>query len=332
MITNTETYRGLAVLLLLASVRVFSATDAPVPTVITTVSGERFIGTPGPEEPGFVHLVSATLGEVRIPQASIRTMTRGPEGAPPAAAPAVVAMPPPPAPKAGFLQSRLNLPGKFDASVGVGLMDQSGIMEQSTLSASMDVRWEVGANVLQSSMEAHRQSVHGVVVDDAFRWDLQVRHNVNPRRFWMAASFYREDSIMAVDREEILFLGAGFNLVKTPSAEVVTVVGPAYIWQEYLPPGPGRPVPPAFGDPAAVFYQSVTYTKVPRVRLGGSVLVAQSLQDQSKHLARLILSLDFALTENLSLSNSYYLMRDSLPRIGSEEHQGVLNMQLKLRL
>jgi hypothetical protein len=335
MIPFPKSHRGLTVALLLASAQALFAIDA-APVVITTHSGERFIGTPGAAEPGFVRLVSQTLGEIRIPRASILTLTPGPEAAP-VAAPVAAAAPavapaPPAAPKKGFIQSRLDLPGKFDASVGGGLMAQSGIFEQSTWSASLDVAWEVGANEYYTSMQASRQTTHGVVLNDSFHWDARLEHNFTPKRFMMAASFYREDSVMAVDREEVLFLGAGFNFVKTPTTEVVTVIGPSYIWQEYLPPGPGLPAPPSMGDPAAVLYQSVSHAVIPRMRVSASVLVAQSLEYHSKHLARLILSLDFALSENLTLSNSYFLMRDALEQTGPAKHQGMLTTQLKLRL
>jgi hypothetical protein len=332
MIPFPKSHRALAVAVLLASAQALFATDTAAPVVITTHSGERFIGTPGEDEPGFVRLVSPTLGEIRIPRASILTLTPGPAEAPAAAPVAAVAPAPPAPPKQGFLQSRLNIPGKFDASVGVGLMAQSGLFEQTTWSASLDVAWEVGANEFYTSMQAARQTTHGVVLSDSFHWDARMEHNFNPKRFMMAASFYREDSVMAVDREEVLFLGAGFNLVKTPTTEVVTVIGPSYIWQEYLPPGPGLPAPASMGDPAAVLYQSVSYTKIPRMRISASVLVAQSLEYRDKHLARLILSFDYSLTGNLILSNSYFLMRDTLQQTGPAKHQGMLSTQLKLKL
>jgi hypothetical protein len=333
MITNNRTFsRRLAVALVLVSIPATFAAEAAAPVVITTISGERFIGTPGADEPGFVCLISQTLGEIRIPRTSIRTQTPGPVEVPAPAPTAVAAAQPPAPPKQGFIQSRLDIPGKFDASVGAGLMAQSGIFEQSTWSASLDVAWEVGANEFYTSMQAARQTTHGVVLNDTFHWDARLEHNFNPKRFMMAASFYREDSVMAVDREEVLFLGAGFNLVKTPTTEVVTVIGPSYIWQEYLPPGPGLPAPPSMGDPAAVLYQSVSHAVIPRMQVSASVLVAQSLEYHSKHLARLILSLDFALSENLTLSNSYFLMRDALEQTGPAKHQGMLTTQLKLRL
>ncbi len=322
-----------ATALFLTSVPAAFAVDATAPTVITTISGERFVGTAGPEEPGFVHLVSATLGEIRISRAAIRTMTRGPaEAAAPVAAPvAVPAEPPPVAPKPGFLQSRLHLPGKLDASLGLGLMAQSGILEQSTWSASANVDWKVGANDFQSSIDTHRQSVRGQVIDDAFRWDNRLQRDLSPKLFLLAARFYREDTVMAVEREEVYFLGPGYNVAKTPAWDVVTVVGPAYIRQQYLA-SPGLPRPSPLGDAAAVLYQSVTYQARPRLTVGGSMLVVQSIEDQAKQLERLMVSLDIALTETLSLSNSYFWMRDSRPRLGAQKAQGVLNTQLKLKL
>ncbi len=329
MITNPKSLHGLAVALLLASAQVTTAIAAAEPVVISTISGERFIGTPGADELGYVTLVSQTLGEIRIPRSSIHTQTPVPaEAHAPAPAPKVVAaVKPPAAPKEGFIQSRLDIPGQFDASLGLGLMAQSGAFEQTTLSYSANVRWTVDANTLQSSLSAHRQSVNGKVVDDALQWDLQLQHNLSPKRFWMAASFYRQDTAMAIDREEVFFLGAGYNLVKTKVAEMVTVIGPSYIWQEYLAPGS-----PSLGDPALVLYQSLNYALLPRMKFSSSVLIAQSLDDQEKLLARLILSVDFSLTENLSLGTSYFWMRDSLPRFGSSKHQGALTTQLKLKL
>jgi len=342
--TNPRFLLSLVAALGLLPCPAFAATAAASDAVIvTTVSGERFIGTPvtAPDD-AWLHLVSQTVGEIRIPRSAVREVT--PVGAaapattpePAAPAPAVVAAPtPPPAPPApppGLLQRHLGVPGRLDVSVGLGVMAQSGQLEQANWTGSLDVAWTEGKNGLTSSYSVHRQTVHGLVVDDGMRWDVQARRDLDAKKFLLAASYFRQDTVMAVDMEEVLFAGMGWNLAKTPTFEAVTVVGPSYIWQEYLPPAPGLPAPADLGDPAAVIYQSLTYTAAPRVRLNGSVLVAQSVASHTRQLARLLLSLDIALSERLVLSNSYFWIIDSLPRNGSTKYQGTLSTQVKLKL
>ena len=326
-----------AVLLLAAAPLALAADPAPT-VVITTASGERLIGTVASEDADAVNLVSTTVGEVRIPRALIRTMTPSTPAADEAehtaagVTAAAAAPAPAPSPMTGAIQSLLHLPGKLDLTVGLGLAVQSGILEQTTWSGSGTLDWKLAPYDLLTAVSARRQSTRGTVIDNAFRWDNRIQRDLTPKVFLIAASIYQEDQVLAIDQETILFTGPGFKFANTPKLQIVSVVGPAYFRQQYLAAAPGLPAPPRLNDMSAVLYQTVSYTALPRIKLSGTGLIAQSVEHPSKQLAQLMLSLNVSLTEALTLSTSYSWQRDSRPRVGTAGQQGLLTTQLQLRL
>ena len=137
---------------------------------------------------------------------------------------------------------------------------------------------------------------------------------------------------MALDHQEVVFAGPGINFVKTPTVEVITVVGPSYIWQQYYPAARGLAAPAPLNNAAAVIFQSLSYTHQSRVRFSATGLLAEALDQGGKQLAQVIVSMDVALSDSLLLSNSYTWYRDSLRRVGTEKSQGIFTCQLKIKL